>query len=594
MRSNIWEISDTLVRVALGKEKADLVIINSTFVNVNSGEILENFGVAIKRDRVATIGQVSHTIGPDTKVIDAEGMYLVPGFLDAHVHVESSMLSLTNFAKAVLPRGTTTVFIDPHEIANVLGLDGVRLMIEESKGLPLKVFVTAPSCVPANPMFETSGAYLGVKEVEEMLRLKEVVALGEMMNYPGVLATDPEVMGKINAAHKMGKVIEGHDAGLLGIELAAYSASGISSSHEMTRKIDAIERLRLGMYAYMREGSAWLDVKETIKAITEAKLDSRHACLVTDDREVDSIIKQGHMDHVVRRAIEEGLDPIRAIQMATINPAEHYGLAREIGSVAPSRYADMLLLRDLTEVDVDTVIADGRVVAREGKLLVEIRAPSYDEKYLRTVRLRRRVEASDFSIKAPIKDGRVKVRVIEALEGNVLTKCRIEELRVRDWEVLPDAERSIYKVAVLERHKATGNMGLGFVKGFGFKLGAVASTVAHDNHNLLVLGLRDEDMAIAANTLAEVGGGIVTVDEGRVISLVKLPLAGLMSTEEPESVAEELERTYEIWRERGCEWVSPFMTMSLLALDVLPELRITDRGLIDTVNFRYVDVIYRE
>jgi adenine deaminase len=594
MRSNIWEISDTLVRVALGKEKADLVIINSTFVNVNSGEILENFGVAIKRDRVATIGQVSHTIGPDTKVIDAEGMYLVPGFLDAHVHVESSMLSLTNFAKAVLPRGTTTVFIDPHEIANVLGLDGVRLMIEESKGLPLKVFVTAPSCVPANPMFETSGAHLGVKEVEEMLRLKEVIALGEMMNYPGVLATDPEVMGKINAAHKMGKVVEGHDAGLLGIELAAYSASGISSSHEMTRKIDAIERLRLGMYAYMREGSAWLDVKETIKAITEAKLDSRHACLVTDDREVDSIIKQGHMDHVVRRAIEEGLDPIRAIQMATINPAEHYGLAREIGSVAPSRYADMLLLKDLTKVYVDTVIADGRVIAKGGRLLVEIRAPSYDEKYLRTVRLRRRVEASDFSIKAPIKDGRVKVRVIEALEGNVLTKCRIEELRVRDWEVLPDVERSVYKVAVLERHKATGNMGLGFVKGFGFKLGAVASTVAHDNHNLLVLGLRDEDMAVAANTLAEVGGGIVTVDEGRVISLVKLPLAGLMSTEEPESVAEELERAYEIWRERGCEWVSPFMTMSLLALDVLPELRITDRGLIDTVNFRYVDVIYRE
>jgi len=593
MRSYIWEISDTLVRVALGKEKADLVILNSTFVNVNSGEILENFGVAIKRDRVATIGQVSHTIGPNTEVIDARGMYLVPGFLDAHVHVESSMLNLTNFAKVVLPRGTTTVFIDPHEIANVLGLDGVRLMIEESKGLPLKVFVTAPSCVPANPMFETSGAYLGVREVEEMLGWEGVIALGEMMNYPGVLATDPEVMGKINVAHRMGKVVEGHDAGLLGIELAAYSASGISSSHEMTRKVDAIERLRLGMYAYMREGSAWLDVKETIRAITEAKLDSRHACLVTDDREVDSIIKQGHMDHVVRRAIEEGVDPIRAIQMATINPAEHYGLAREIGSVAPSRYADMLLLKDLTKVDVDTVIADGKIIAKGGKLLAEIGAPSYDEKYLRTVRLRRKVEASDFSIKAPLKDGKVKVRVIEAIEGSVLTKCMIEELYVKDWEVLPDAERSIYKVAVLERHKASGNIGLGFVKGFGFKLGAVASTVAHDNHNLLALGLRDEDMAIAANTLAEVGGGIVTVDEGRVISLVKLPLAGLMSTEEPESVAKELERTYDIWRERGCSWVSPFMTMSLLALDVLPELRITDRGLIDTINFNHVDVIYQ-
>ncbi|RDD53123.1 MAG: adenine deaminase [Candidatus Korarchaeota archaeon NZ13-K] len=592
MRSRIWEVSSTLVRVALGIEKADLVILNSNFVNVNSGEVLEGYGVAVKGDRVAAIGEVSHTIGPRTQVIDARGMYLVPGFIDAHVHVESSMLCLTNFAKVVLPRGTTSVFIDPHEIANVLGLEGVRIMVEESRDLPLKVFVTAPSCVPANPSFETSGAHLGVGEVEEMLSWDGVVALGEMMNYPGVLATDPEVFGKINAAHRAGKVVEGHDAGLLGRELTAYAAAGISSSHEMTRKVDAIERLRLGMYAYMREGSAWLDVKETVKAITEAKLDSRHACLVTDDREVDSIIKQGHMDHVVRRAIEEGLDPIRAIQMATINPAEHYGLAREIGSVAPSRLADILLLRDLTRVEVDTVIADGRVVAREGKLAIDMRPPSYDERYLRTVRLHKRLQPDDFRIRAPMSDGRVRVRVIEAMEGSVLTKCAVEELEVRGGEILPDASRMIYKVAVVERHKASGNMGLGFVKGFGFRLGAVASTIAHDNHNLLVLGMSDRDMALAVNTLAEAGGGIVTVDGGEVLSLVRLPLAGLMSTDEPERVAEELERTYDVWRERGCGWVSPFMTMSLLALDVLPELRITDRGLIDTVNFRYVDLIY--
>ncbi|MEM3870372.1 MAG: adenine deaminase [Candidatus Korarchaeum sp.] len=592
MRSRIWEVSTTLVRVALGIEKADLVILNPKFVNVNSGEILEGYGVAVRGDRVAAVGDVSHTIGPNTQVIDASGMYLAPGFIDAHVHIESSMLCLTNFAKVVLPRGTTTVFIDPHEIANVLGVDGVKLMVEESRDLPLKVFITAPSCVPANPMFETSGAHLGVREVEGMLSWDSVVALGEMMNYPGVLATDPEVFGKINAAHKAGKLIEGHDAGLLGRELTAYAAAGISSSHEMTRKVDAVERLRLGMYAYMREGSAWLDVKETVKAITEDKLDSRHACLVTDDREVDSIMKQGHMDHVVRRAIEEGVDPIRAIQMATINPAEHYGLAREIGSVAPSRLADIVLLRDLTRVEVDTVIADGRVVARGGKLIVDIRAPSYDERYLRTVKLHKRIDPGDFSLRAPLKEGRVKVRVIGALEGSVLTRCLIEELEVREGEVLPDASRSIYKVAVIERHKASGNIGIGFVKGFGFEIGAIASTVAHDNHNLLVLGLNDGDMALAANTLAGVGGGVVTVDRGRVLSLMRLPLAGLMSTEDPESVAEELERTYGIWRERGCHWVSPFMTMSLLALDVLPELRITDRGLVDTVNFRYVSPLY--
>lgn len=588
MRSRIWELSDTLVRVALGKEKADLVILNSTFVNVNSGEVLEGWGVAIKGDRIAIIGEVEHTIGPQTTVIDARRMYLTPGFLDAHVHVESSMLCLTNFAKAVLPRGTTSVFIDPHEIANVLGMDGIRLMIEESRRLPLKVFVTAPSCVPANPISGSSGVYLGPKEVEEVLSWEEVVALGEMMNYPGVLATDEEVFRKINSAHRMGKVVEGHDAGLLGRELAAYTAAGIHSSHEMTTKEDAVERLRLGMYAYMREGSAWLDVKETVKAITESRLDSRHACLVTDDREADSLIRQGHIDHVVRRAIEEGLDPIRAIQMATINPAEHYCLSKEIGSVAPSRYADILLLGDLSKVKVDTVISDGRVVAKGGKILVDLRPPSYDGRYLRTVRLARRLTADDFRISAPIKEGRVKVRVIGALEGNVLTKSLVEEMEVREGELMADPERNIYKVAVIERHKGSGSMGKGFVKGFGFKLGAVASTIAHDNHNMLIVGLSDDDMALAANKLAEVGGGIVTVDRGEALSLIELPLAGLMSLDEPEVVAERLERMYELWRERGCGWVSPFMTMSLLALDVLPELRITDKGLIDTVKYEYV------
>ncbi|MGB9631259.1 MAG: adenine deaminase [Thermoproteota archaeon] len=590
-RSKLWEVSSLLVKVALGIEKADLVILNSSFVNVNSGEVLEGWGVAIKGDRVATVGNVEHTIGPDTIIIDAKGRYVVPGFIDAHVHVESSMLCLTNFAKAVLPRGTTTVFIDPHEIANVLGLDGVKLMLDEAADLPLKVFITAPSCVPANPMFETSGAYLGPKEVEEMLKWDGVIALGEMMNYPGVLNFDKEVFEKINAAHKLGKVVEGHDAGLLGKELAAYAAAGISSSHELTTKMDAVERLRLGMYAYMREGSAWLDVAETVKAITEARLDSRHACLVTDDREVDSILKQGQMDHVVRRAIEEGVDPIRAIQMATLNPAEHYGLAREIGSVAPGRYADLLVLKSLSKVETDIVIADGKVVAKEGKLTVKLTPPSYEERFLRTVKIRR-LRKEDFEIKAPVKEGKIKVRVIEALEGNVLTKSRVEELGVEDGLVLPDEKRNIYKVAVVERHKGTGNIGLGFVMGFGFKLGAVASTIAHDTHNMLVLGLKDEDMALAANTLAEVGGGIISVDNGKVLSLVRLPLAGLMSTDEPEVVAEQLESTYSLWRERGCNWVSPFMTMSLLALDVLPELRITDRGLIDTVSYKPVSLFY--
>ncbi|MEM1546163.1 MAG: adenine deaminase [Candidatus Methanomethylicia archaeon] len=591
MRSKLWEVSKSLVKVALGIEKADLAILNSTLVNVNSGEVLEGWGIAVKGDRIASIGDISHTVGDNTIIIDAERKYVVPGFLDAHVHVESSMLNLTGFAKTVLPRGTTTVFIDPHEIANVLGLDGVKLMIMEGKNLPLKVFITAPSCVPANPMFETSGAYLGPREVEEMLSWNEVVGLGEMMNYPGVLSVDMEVFEKINVTHKIGKVVEGHDAGLLGRDLTAYVAAGISSSHELTRKIDAVERLRLGMYVYMREGSAWLDVAETVKAITETKIDSRHACLVTDDREINSILKQGHMNHVVRRAIEEGVDPIRAIQMATINPAEHYNLDREIGSIAPSKYADILILRNLSRVEVETVIADGKVIARNGRLLADLEKPKYEEKHLKTVNIGREIKTKDLEVRAPIEEGKIEVRAIEAIEGSVLTRSSIEELHVNNSIILPDAERNIYKIAVIERHRGTGEIGLGFVKGFGFKLGAIASTVAHDNHNILVIGLRDEDMVMAIRELEKEGGGIITVDKGEKLAFIRLPLAGLMSIEEPETVAEELEKTYKIWREKGCRWISPFMTISLLALDVLPELRITEKGLIDTVNYRPVSLI---
>ena len=589
-RSKLFEVSKDLVLTALGKLKADLVIKNGILVNVNSGEVLENIDVAIKRDRVALIGDAKHCIGPNTEVFDATGLYIVPGFLDAHVHIESSMLTVTEFAKAVLPRGTTTVFIDPHEIANVLGLDGVKLMLDEAKDLPLKVFVTAPSCVPACPGFETAGAVLGPKEIEEMLGWDGVIALGEMMNFPGVLNVDDDVIAKINATHKYGKVVEGHDAGLLGTPLIAYSAAGVSSSHELTTKQDAIERLRLGMYAYLREGSAWLDVAETVKAVTEARLDSRHVCLVTDDREADSIIHQGHMDHVVRRAIEEGVDPIRAIQMATLNPAEHYGLSREIGSVAPSRYADIVILDNLSKVRVKAVFADGRLVAKDGRMVIDLKTPKYPESAKNSVRLPCAVKPEDFRIKSPVDDEKVEVRVIEAFEGNVLTKHIIEELEVRGGYVVPDMDKWVYKLAVVERHKKTGNIGLGFVKGFGFKVGAVASTVAHDSHNILVLGSSDEDMAIAVNKLAEVGGGIVTVKDKAVLSLVELPVAGLMADEPVEKVAKKLEDMYELWRELGCNWVSPFMTFSLLALAVLPELRLTDKGLVDTVEFKFIDL----
>ena len=591
-RSRLWEVERSLVDVAMGRAKADLVIERGTLVNVFTKELIEGVDIAIKCDRIALVGKADHTIGPRTLVIDAKGKYLSPGFLDGHVHIESSMVTVTQFTRAVLPRGTTAVFIDPHEIANVLGLEGVKLMLEEAKGLPMKVYVSVPSCVPASfPEFETAGAEIGPAEVEEAMRWEGVVALGEVMNYPGVIYGDEKMHGEIQVSLKHGKVVEGHWAGPIGSELSAYAASGVSSSHESTTKEMGLAKARLGMYTMVREGSAWKDLADVIKIITERRIDARRVCLVTDDRHPEDLISEGHIDHIIRRAIEEGVDPITAIQMATINTAEHFNQDQDIGSVSPGKFGDVLILDDLKSVEISVVIADGKVVAKEGKLIEELRPPTYPSFAKNTVRVKKRPTPSDLEIRAPIDEGSVKVHVIGVLEGKVNTKHLVEELEVREGKIISDPERDLAKVAVIERHKLTGNIGKGFVKGFGFKKGAVASTVAHDSHNLLVVGTNDKDMAVAANKLIDVGGGMIAVFEGSVLGLVELPIAGIMSDQPIEDVAEKVEELEKAWRELGCEMASPFMTMSLLALSVLPELRITDKGLIDTVEFKKIDLI---
>ncbi|KPV62518.1 MAG: cryptic adenine deaminase [Candidatus Bathyarchaeota archaeon BA1] len=590
-RTRLEDVTKLLVDTAMGREKADLVIRGGNLVNVSSGELLENMDVAIKRDRIALVGRAGHTIGNKTTVMEATGKYLVPGFLDGHVHIESSMITVTQFARAVLPHGTTSVFIDPHEIANVLGLEGVRLMLDEAKGLPLKVFVCIPSCVPAAPGFETAGAEITPADVEEALRWEGVIGLGEMMNYPGVLHGDEKVHGEIQAALRANKVVEGHSNGLLDMELAAYAAAGITSCHESTRKIDGIQRLRLGLYTMIREGSAWRDVAEVIKCVTEQRLDPRHVILVTDDRHPETLMTRGHLNDVVRRAIEEGVDPITAVQMATLNTAEHYGVSRDIGSIAPSKSADILILNNLSGVSVDTVIADGVVVANQGRMLIDLAPPQHPDLVRRSIHLKRPITAGDLSIKAPTRNGTVMVHVIGVVEAKVVTRHLQEELPVKDGVVQPSIAKDIAKVAAVERHKQTGNIGLGFVSGFGFKEGAVASSVAHDSHNLLVVGMNDHDMAFAINKLAEVGGGMTAVKNGEVIGLVVLPIAGLMSDEPLEKVCEHVEKLQNAWVELGCTMASPFMTMSLLALPVLPELRITDKGLVDTQRFRFVKLM---
>jgi len=590
-----WLITKELVDAALGRVKADTVLINGILVNVYSGELLDGCNIAIKYGRIVHIGKrIDHLLGDSTQVIDLRGKYIVPGFIDAHVHIESSMLLPIEFAKAVLPHGTTTVFADPHEIANVLGVNGIRFMIENGKELPLKIFYTIPSCVPAStPEFETSGSLIEVDDVKEILKWDYIAGLGEMMNYPGVLNNDDKVHGEISATLEAGLPVEGHYADpYLDEKLSAYIAAGISSCHESTRKIDGLERVRRGIWVMIREGSAWHDLKEVIKAVTETRIDKRRFILVTDDRHPEDIIHEGHIDHVVRRAIEEGVDPVSAIQMVTLNPAEHYRLDLEIGGIAPGRYADINILNDLSKVDIYMVIANGEIVAKDGKLSVGLptrEVPSYVLDTVKTAK--KRYTPEDFTIKAPVKEGIVKAHVIKVYEAKVTTKHLILDIQVSNYEIKPDIGRDIAKVAVIERHHRTGNMGIGLVTGFGFKSGAIASTVAHDSHNLLVAGVDESDMAIAVNKLIEVGGGMIVVENGRILGLVELRVAGLMSTEDVYKVSEKVSNLNEAWRKISSLKTSPFMTMSLLSLSVLPELRVTDKGLIDTLRFKKIDLI---
>ncbi|HHX27209.1 MAG TPA: adenine deaminase [Firmicutes bacterium] len=592
-RQPLYEVGRELVACATGKVPADVVIRTGRLVNVITGEILDGMDVAVRLGRIALVGDVSLCIGKDTKVIDAEGFYLVPGFLDGHLHIESSMVTVSQFARAVLPCGTTAVFMDPHEIANVLGMDGIRLMIEEGRNLPLKVYATMPSCVPAAPGLEDAGAKITPSDVRCAMAWDEVVGLGEMMNFPGVLARDEDVMSKITETLKAGKVVTGHYASPdLGPNLSAYASCGIISDHESVTWQESLAKLRLGMYAKLREGSGWRDIKATVKSYTETGVDPRRIVLVTDDVHPDTLLTLGHVNHVVRRAIEEGTPPVVAIQMATINAAECFGMSCDLGSITPGKFADILFIRDLADPRPEKVMADGEIVAENGRMLVEFPRQTYPEYATGSVCLARPVIRDDFSVKAGVSGKNVRIRVIQVTEGQAVTKHIEAELTPDgNGEIHASRDEDLAKVAVIERHKATGTMALGFVKGFGLQSGAVASTVAHDSHNLLVVGMDDGDMVVAANTLAEAGGGMVVVKDGKVLAILPLPIAGLMSDEPVEEVQSNVDRLAQAWKALGCQLASPFMTMALLSLPVIPELRITNRGLVDVTEFRHVPLV---
>jgi adenine deaminase len=507
------------------------------------------------------------------------------------MHVESGMVTVTEFARAVIPHGTTSMFIDPHEIANVLGLPGVKLMHDEAQTLPINIYVQMPSCVPSAPGLETPGASIGPTEVAEAMTWPGIIGLGEMMNFPGVFMNDSKMHAEMAETMKAGKVIGGHYASPdLGLPFHAYAAGGPSDDHEGTRLEDGIARVRQGMKAMLRLGSAWYDVATQVKAITEKGLDSRNFILCTDDSHSGTLVHEGHMNRVVRHAIAQGLPPITAVQMATLNTAQHFGVEKDIGSITPGRYADIVISGDLAALPIELVIAAGEIVAENGRLITNIPPHIYPDFAKNTVKLGKTLTRSDFNISAPNAKP-AKVRVIAVIENQAPTRAEERVLPVAEGIVQLDTRIDVAQIALVERHRATGGVINGFVTGFGFNVAcAVASTVAHDSHHMIVVGTSKKNMTLAANRLGEVGGGIVVYKDEQEIALVELPIAGLMSDERAEIVADKAAKMMQAFRDCGCHLNNAYMQLSLLALVVIPELRISDLGIVDVTKFEVVSL----
>lgn len=588
-------VSRQLVDCAMGRLPADVVIRNGRWACVQSGEIIPNTDIAILGSRIAYVGpDASHTIGPNTKTIDAANRYLVPGLLDAHMHVESGMVTVTEFVRAVAPRGTTGMFIDPHEIANVFGLRGVKMMADEAALQPIHVWVQMPSCVPSAPGLETPGAHIGPADVREAMTWPNIIGLGEMMNFPGVFLSDEKMHGEMAETMKARKVIGGHYASPdVGRAFHGYAAGGPEDDHEGTRAEDAVARVRQGLKAMLRLGSAWHDVATQIKAVTELGLDPRHFILCTDDSHSGTLVNEGHMDRVLRHAIAQGLRPITTLQMMTINTAEHFGVSRDVGQIAPGRYADIVLTSDLADFKAEMVIAAGEVIAENGDWNIEILNYEYPPEVKRSVHLGKALTAEDFKVSISNSlISTVRANVIGVIENQAPTRHLQFDLRVKDGEVHSDPARDVCKVALVERHAGTGGVQVGFVQGFGFNTPcAIASTVAHDSHHMIVVGTDEAHMALAANELAARGGGMLVAREGAVRACIELPIAGLMSDERAEVVARKAEAVLAEYRACGCVLHNANMQLSLLALVVIPELRISDLGLVDVTRFKLIDVV---
>jgi adenine deaminase len=569
-----------LVKVARGDEPADVVLTNGRLVDVAAGEIYPA-EIALAGPLVAGVGRAYR----GRQVVDLGGRYVCPGFIDAHVHVESAMVPPREFARAVVPRGVTAAVTNPHEIANVMGVEGIRFMLADAREAPFDMFVTLPSCVPATRL-ETSGAELTVSDLLPLLDEPEVLGLGEVMDFRGVVSGDPRVLGELQAFRET--PVDGHCPELTGRELSAYVATGITSEHECTGLEEAREKLRLGMTIFLREGSGARNLKTLLPLVTP--LNERRLCLCTDDREARDLLDEGSIDHLVRTTIAAGVSPVIAIRMATLNPAEHFRLY-DRGVVAPGRRADLIVFSDLRGPRPERVYHAGQLVALDGAQVPEA-WPSAGTRVPENVRQTIRVDWSRVDFGIPAEGSRV--RVIGVVPGELLTESLSVRPRIVAGMAVADPGRDILKMAVVERHRATGNVGLGFVKGMGFQRGAIAGTVAHDHHNLVVIGADDRSMATAAEAVAAAGGGLGVAIENEALALLPLPIAGLMSDQPVEQVRDDTRALLETARSLGSAFEDPFGVMSFLALEVIPSLKLTDLGLVDVEAARLVPLFLAE
>jgi adenine deaminase len=561
-----------MIATARGQTPADLVLKNASLVNVFSEEVYRT-DIAIQAHTIVGLGDYE---GRET--IDLHGRFAMPGFINGHVHVESTMLPIPEYARTVVPHGTTTIIIDPHEIANVMGIDGVKLMLASSKSTPLGVFAVLPSCVPASP-FETPGATLEAYDLNGMLEKRRVLGMGEIMNYPGVLMGDSTVLDKMKLVENQRLVVDGHAPGLSGKDLNAYVAAGVLSDHESITVEEAEEKLRLGMWLMVRQGSTEKNLAALLPAI---KALNPHRCMfVTDDRHPGDLLREGDMNSLVRLAVAEGLNPIKAIQMATINPAEYFHF-RDIGAVAPGFVADIIITDDLSEFNVDTVIKRGKVVAHQGKPLFEAQNVDFSSA-MHTVNIRP-LTADSFRI--PGRAG--PVRIIGLVPHQVTTESLMENAPITAGEITADVGRDILKLAVVERHHATGNVGLGLVKGFGLTAGAFASSVAHDHDVVGVVGANDADMRAAVEKVVAMQGGLAVARDGVILEALPLSIAGLMSPLPIQRVHDKLSRLERVIADLGGKAEHPFMSLAFLALSVIPALKLTDKGLVDVTRFCFV------